>query len=96
MVAEQFLERNTIIQHHNAPIHTARILYEWLEENSSEIEHAMWPPQSSDLNIIEHLWLILEKKVRSRYYPLSSLKELESLLVEESTKIPLETIQTLY
>ena len=96
MVVELFPEGNTNFQDDNAPIHTAKIVSECHEEHSSEVEHLIWPPQSPDLNIIEDLWFILEKQVRSRYPPPSSLKELETVLAEEWTKISLETIQTLY
>ena len=96
MVAELFPEGNAIFQDDNAPLHTAKFVTEWHEEHSSEVEHLIWPPQSPDLNIIEHLWCILEKQVRSRYPPPSSLQELETVLAEEWAKIPLEKIQTLY
>lgn len=36
------------------------------------------------------------RKTRSQYPPPSSLKEFETVLAEEWSKIPLETIQTLY
>lgn len=96
MVQELFTEGNAVFQDDNAPIHTARIVSEWHDEHSEEVEHLIWPPQSPDLNIIEHLWSILEKQLRSRYPPPSSLTELETALHEEWAKIPLETIQTLY
>ena len=60
-----FPEGNTIFQDDNGPIHTARIVKEWHEEHSDEAEHLVWPPQSSDLNIIEHLRSVLELQVRS-------------------------------
>ena len=96
MVRELFPEGNAIFQDDNAPIHTARIVKDWHEEHSNEVEHLIWPPQSPDLNIIEHLWSILEIQVRSRFPPPSSLKELEDVLAEEWDKIPLETIHNLY
>ena len=72
------------------------IQLEWHEEHSDEVEHLIWPPQSPDLNIKEHLWSILETQIRNRFLPPSSLKELEGVLTEEWTKIPLETIHNLY
>ena len=55
-----------------------------------------WPPQSPDLNIIEHLWCILERQVWSRYPPPSRVQELEQVLMEEWLKIPLEEVKKLY
>uniref|UniRef100_A0A672Z426 MCF.2 cell line derived transforming sequence-like 2 n=1 Tax=Sphaeramia orbicularis TaxID=375764 RepID=A0A672Z426_9TELE len=83
-------------QDDNAPIHTARIVKEWHEEHSNEVEHLVWPAQSPDLNITEHLWSVLDIQVRCRFPPPSSLKELEGILTEEWLKIPLETIHKLY
>ena len=50
-------------------------------------------PQSPDINIIGHMWCILELKVRSRYPPPLCLKELEPV---EWLKIPLDEIRKLY
>ena len=96
MVQALFPEGDAIFQDDNAPIHTARIVKEWHMEHSNEVEHLIWPPQSPDLNIIEHVWSILEIQVRSRFLPPSSLKELEGVLTEEWAKIPLETIHNLF
>ena len=61
-----FSGRNAIIEDDNAPIHTTKIVSELHEEHSCEVKHVIWPPQTPDLNIIENLRCILEKKqVRS-------------------------------
>ncbi|MBJ5103534.1 hypothetical protein JGF61_23260 [Salmonella enterica subsp. enterica serovar Agona] len=65
-------------------------------EHEDEVAHLPWPAQSPDLNIIEPLWSVLENRVRSRYPPPASLKELEQFLLEEWYNIPLTTIQDLY
>ena len=62
----------------------------WLDEHEDALQHLLWLAQSSNLNIIEPLWSVLESRVRSRF-PSSSLKQLE----EEWYSIPLETIQSL-
>ena len=96
MVRELFPDGDAFFQDDNAPIHTARIVKQWYDEHSDELEHLIWPPQSPDLNIIEPLWSILEVQLRSRFPPPSSLKELEAVLTEEWAKIPLKTIENLY
>jgi hypothetical protein len=48
------------------------------------------------LNIIEPLWSVLETRVRNRFPPPTSLKQLEDVLQKEWYKISLETIQNLY
>jgi len=52
--------------------------------------------QSPDLNIIESLLSVLESRVRSRFPPPSSFKQLEDVLHEEWYNIPLETVQNIH
>jgi len=42
----------------NAPIHTANIIRNWLDEHS--IPLVDWPPYSPVLNPIEHVWAKLK------------------------------------
>lgn len=72
-----------IFQQDNAPCHTSRVSRGWFEER--EVRVMNWPPQSPDLNPIEHLWAHLGTRVRM--YKCSSQLELKAKLHEEWQKI---------
>jgi len=55
------LEDNFVFQQDNNPKHTAKITQTFFK--SSRMKVLDWPPQSSDLNPIENLWSILDKKI---------------------------------
>jgi hypothetical protein len=67
----------------------ARSVQSWVAEHGDTFQHLTQPAQSPALNIIEPLWAVLERMVRSRFPPLS-LRQLE----EERYSIPLEGIQS--
>ena len=82
-----------IFQQDNAPVHTATLTKTWMLENAVEsLEN--WPAQSPDLNIIEHVWSFLKKKV-SKMNP-KTVDELWHTCEEEFRKIPQDFIETLY
>ena len=72
----------------------------WFEEHEDPLQHLPCPAQSPDLDIIEPLWSVLECRVRSRFPPPSSLKQLKDILHEESgtvlRKILLRTYMSLF
>lgn len=47
-----------------------------------------WPAQSLDLNPTEHLWDVLERRLRARSHHSSSLPELADAVVSEWKQIP--------
>jgi hypothetical protein len=78
------------------PITQAGNVQSWFEKHEGELPHLPWPAQSSDMNITELLWSVLETRVRNRFPPPTSLKQFEEVLQEEWYKIPLKTVQKLY
>ncbi len=68
-----------IFQQDNDPKHTSYIACEWLLYNVPQQLHS--PPQSPDLNPIEHLWDILERKIRK--HKISKKHDLKKALLHE-------------
>lgn len=85
------LPRSFTFQHDNDPKHSARIVKTWLASN---IAHVLpHPPQSPDLNPIEHLWEELDRRIRTR--TISSKADLKAALIEEWNKIGEDTTKKL-
>ncbi len=51
-------------QQDNAPCHKAQIFSDWFLEHDNEFTLLKWPPQSPDLNPIEHIWDVVEREIR--------------------------------
>ena len=54
-----------IFQQDGAPVHTARIVKNWLSEKN--IDLLVWPGSSPDLNVIENCWTVLKRMVAARH-----------------------------
>lgn len=85
------LAENFYFQQDNDPKHTAHKVKMWLLFNTPHM--LVTPPQSPDLNPIEHLWEVLEKKVRQ--HEIRSKTQLKTVLLEEWGKIGPETTKNL-
>ena len=54
-----------------------------------------WQAKSPDMNPIEHLWDMLDRRVRKRRHQPLNVRELQNALVEEWNNIPQQEIQKL-
>lgn len=83
-----------IFQQDNDPKHKSYYAMDWMIEN--DLPPMPWPANSPDMNIIEHLWAHLEKKLRSRTDKPSNIKQLFRFLEEEWLCIEQPVIDKLY
>ena len=80
-------------QDDNATSHVARSTMAWYDDNG--VQRFDWPAQSSDLNLIEHLWDELERRLKGCPSRPKSVCELTCLLQAEWKKISIAVIQRL-
>lgn len=83
-----------IFQHDNDPKHTAKSIRRFLADQEYKV--MVWPPQSPDLNPIEHCWSYLKKKLNTYEKPPKGMRELFERTEVEWEKIELEYITKLY
>ncbi len=82
-------------QQDNAPCHKAQIISDWFLEHENEFILLKWPPQSSDLNPIEHLWDVVEREIRIMDVQPTNLQQLCDAIMSIRTKISAECLQHL-
>nr|KAF6378802.1 hypothetical protein mMyoMyo1_009705 [Myotis myotis] len=79
----------------NVPCHGARIVQEWFQEHEGDFTLLRWPPQSPDLNPIEHLWDKVKRAIRQLVPQPSNLTELDSAIHQAWCQSPRITFQHL-
>lgn len=89
-----FIGDNFLFMDDNARPHRALIVREYLNEVG--VERLVWPPRSPDLNLIEHVWDQLKRRIRLRNPAPENLYELEIAVLEEWQNIPQEFIANLF
>lgn len=86
-------EEHWIFQQDNATIHKSRATKEWFASNNVNLLDD-WPPNSPDLNPIEHMWSQV-KKIVYRKDPFESLDCLWECFCQEWNNTTTESCQTL-
>ena len=89
----EYSKDDIVFQQDNDPKHTSRLAKNWFAEN--EIEVLDWPPQSPDLNPIEHLWIELKKRLNSYSNEATSMHQLWERIEETWNSISIETCMNL-
>ncbi|GFT14349.1 MPN domain-containing protein CG4751 [Trichonephila clavipes] len=77
----------------NARPHRASIVDKCLQ--SEDITRMDWPAYSPDLNLIEHVWDMLGRRIAARQPPPTCLPELQRALLDEWCNIPEDQIDNL-
>ncbi len=72
------------IMHH---VTKAQIISDWFLEHDNEFILLKWPPQSPDLNPIEHLWDVVEQEIHIMDVQLTNLQQLRDAIMSIWTKI---------
>ena len=79
------------LQHDNATSHTAHSVRDFLQDRKVSV--LPWP--AKDLNPIEHVWDLLDRRVRARTMPPRNVQELAGALVEDCVNISQQELANL-
>ncbi len=80
-------------QQGNAPC--TQIISDWFHEHDNEFTLLKWPPQSPDLNPIEHLWDVVKREIHIMDVQPTNLQQLRDAIISIWTKISEEFFQHL-
>ena len=85
------LGKKFVFLNDNDPKHTSTLVKDWLRNNGIQVMQC--PSSSPDLNPIEHLWDVLEDRVKKHHS--KNKIELALHLMEEWNKIELDVLEKL-
>ncbi|GFV82791.1 transposase domain containing protein [Trichonephila clavipes] len=75
-MASVFPDGNGMVQQDNALCHKAKIVLQWFHEHDAEFQLMSWPPNSLDLNQIEHIWNVMGRQLRVQRPPIHNISDL--------------------
>ncbi|GBN82917.1 hypothetical protein AVEN_125324-1 [Araneus ventricosus] len=82
-------------QQASATLHTSKVATKWLQEHFIDFIHFHWPPKSPEMNIIEPIWVVLQRAVQKRSPPPRTHMDLSTALQDSWCKLPPSCLQTL-
>ncbi len=85
------LGRRAVFQHDNDPKHTSKTTTALLKKLRVKVMD--WPSMLPDLNLIEHLWSILKRKVEER--KVSNIHQPCDVVMKEWKRTPVATCEAL-
>jgi len=91
-----YLSSDGYIQQDTAPCHKAQIISDSFLEHDNDFTLLKWPPQSPDINPIEHLWDVVEREIRVMDVQPTNLQQLCDAIMSIWTKISEECFQHLF
>ncbi len=72
-----------------------KIISDWFLDHDNEFTLLNWPPQSPDLNQIEHLWDVVEREIHIMDVQPTNLQQLCDAIMSIWTRISEECLQHL-
>jgi hypothetical protein len=94
IVAKNFGNSAWIFQEDKAHCHVSRQCNAWKADNNIPI--LPWPAQSPDINVIENVWRVLKIHIKRCVNYIKTKADLERVITEVWTSLPLYYIQNLY
>ena len=91
--ARQHYGNNWILVDDNARPHRANVVQEYLDEQ--QITRLDWPPYSPDMNVIEHMWDEIGRRLEELYPRPQNLHQLGQVIRNLWQQVPMERVRTL-